>query len=338
MKTRGWWGRGCGAIAFVGVLVGGTAIARAADDADVEALVHQGVELRKQGHNDLALPLLERAYYTAPSGRTAAQLGLVRLALDQWVEAEALLEKSLALGGSWIEKYRSVLEDSIQQARSHIGRLLVKGTPPGASVVVDGATVGALPMASPVELAEGRRRLLVRASGFTDFAEEVVVVGKESQVLEVRLEAPAPASGSSVERVEPAASASREGRSVWPWVTAGGAAAALAFGIVEHVRWNHGVSDFDAVRVPGPGGQLEPACAEDAPMRGQSGSCSGIYDRYSSARTLAFVGYGAAAAFAVTSVILFLREPSVPERGRIEASRVCGPDIVHRGWQCVVHF
>jgi hypothetical protein len=166
-------------------------LALAAEDSDAEALIHQGNELRKQGHDDLALPLIERAYKTAPSGRTAAQLGLAELAVDKWLDAKRLLEESLKLGGPWIEKNRSVLEGALETSRQHIGRLTVTGSPPGASVLLDGKAVAELPMRTAIELPEGRRTLIVHATGFVDFTRDLLVRGAQSEVFEVHLERPA---------------------------------------------------------------------------------------------------------------------------------------------------
>jgi hypothetical protein len=322
-------------VILVGLL---TAVARptfahAADDMDSEALVRQGVELRKQGHDDLALPLFERAYAASPSGRTAAQLGLVKDALGDWVEAERLLQKSLVLGGAWVEKNRPALEDALKAMQSNIGDLTVTGTPPGARIAVDGRPVATLPMVASVRLMAGQRHLVVSAPGLADFSRDLTIVARQSAIVEVHLEAPGPSL--AVTPMTTPAPGSSHARGVLPWVAGGVAVGALAFGVFEHLRWSRDTSDFNALRAPGGSG---PACATGAPMHGLVARCGTLYDQYTAARTLMFVGYGAAAALAATSVGLFVWNAHATEQSQGAVARVCGPDIEHRGWQCVVTF
>jgi hypothetical protein len=311
--------------------------ARAAEAVDIDALVHHGVELRKQGRDDLALPLFERAYQMAPAGRTAAQLGLVRLALEDWVGADELLTTSLKMGGPWIEKNRSVLEDALQTARSHLGRLTVTGAPDGATVLVDGKRVATLPMANAVKLAEGQRHLMVRAPGLVDFTKDVVIHGQEAEMVDVRREEPRLGSPAAFAVATPAPEhQGRVGRAILPWAFGAAAVGGLIFGIVEHLRWSQGSHDFDAVTVSG--GGSAPACAVTAPMHGLDRSCNTLYERFTTARTLTFVGYGAAAALAATSATLFILNAKSPEQTSGELAHVCGPDLIHRGWQCTLSF
>ncbi len=323
---------------LIGVLVAifQSSPAHAGDDTDSEALVHQGVDLRKQGHDDLALPLFERAYAASPSGRTAAQLGLVKAGLGDWVEAERLLQVSFKLGGPWVEKNRAALDGALLTARSYVGDLTVTGTPKGATVAVDGQLIGTLPMMAPRRLGAGQHHLVVRMSGFSDFSRDLAVKGNQADVIEVRLEAPSPASvADPIKAARPRSSEPFRARAVLPWVAGGAAVAALALGTFEHVRWSHDTSDFNSVTAPGGSG---PACAESAPMHGLVARCATLYDQFTSARTLTFVGYGAAAALAATSVGLFVWNARSVDQRNGEVAHACGPDLAHDGWQCIFTF
>src|SRR5687768_10542928 len=55
--------------------------ARAAEPTDVEAILAEANDLRRQGKDHKALPLMQKAHDLASTSRTAAQLGLVEIAL-----------------------------------------------------------------------------------------------------------------------------------------------------------------------------------------------------------------------------------------------------------------
>src|SRR5688500_10991836 len=54
----------------------------------VEELIRQGVALRRSGQDQAALPLFQKAHEIGHTPRTAAQLGLVEMALGYVLEAE----------------------------------------------------------------------------------------------------------------------------------------------------------------------------------------------------------------------------------------------------------
>jgi hypothetical protein len=88
-------------------------------------------------------------------------------------------------------------------------------------------------------------------------------------------------------------------RRVLAFTAIGLSAAALAFGIVEHISWQGKVDDFKS---------MEP-CGSDLTDRGGPG-CRSLYDDGQQAKWLAFVGYGAAAAFAAGAAVLYFTDPA----------------------------
>ena len=70
-------------------LTRGGSVWAADTEADSEdALIHRGIELRRQGDDRAALDQLERAYAIKRSPHAAAQLGFVEQALGLWPQAE----------------------------------------------------------------------------------------------------------------------------------------------------------------------------------------------------------------------------------------------------------
>src|SRR5687767_11306624 len=64
--------------------------------AQVEELIRQGNELRRDGKDHAAVGLFQKAYDLQRSPRTAGQLGLAESALGYWMAAERHLGEALA--------------------------------------------------------------------------------------------------------------------------------------------------------------------------------------------------------------------------------------------------
>jgi hypothetical protein len=113
---------------------------------DPEALIREGVELRRQGQDARAVGYFRRAYELAVTPRTAAQLGLVELAVNDYPEAEIHLSEALvAARDPWVTEHHQVLEDGRAKARRHLVRIELAGAPTGTTYSADGGNATALP-------------------------------------------------------------------------------------------------------------------------------------------------------------------------------------------------
>jgi hypothetical protein len=102
-----------------------------------------------------------------------------------------------------------------------------------------------------------------------------------------------------------------------PWGLGGGAAAALTFGIVETLRWQDGIAEFDGHKT---NGAID--CQTSAPSRGGAG-CNGIYDRYTFAGHAAIVGYAAAGVLGIGTALLVVADRS---HGSLrQTAMICAP-------------
>ena len=164
------------------------AAAQPAEPIDVEDLIRQGVELRRQGKDARALPLFEQAYRLAPTPRSAAQLGLVEMTLGYRLEAERHLHEALSAPHDiWVQRHRDQLEDSLHKVRSAIGELIVTGSPIGAEVRVNGNRVGELPLLAPIRLGEGPASVELRAPGYTSILQKISIMGSRRFSLQMDL-------------------------------------------------------------------------------------------------------------------------------------------------------
>lgn len=159
---------GRSAIALVSALLvvaGGVRVFAASSDA--ESLITQGIQLRRQGHDQDALPVFKKAWETNASGRASAQLGLCEQALGLWGDAETHLQAALALTSDpWVRKNGATLREALVRVQARLASIDLWGTPAGARILVDGQAVGVLPLSSPIRVVDGSRVISIEASGF----------------------------------------------------------------------------------------------------------------------------------------------------------------------------
>jgi tetratricopeptide (TPR) repeat protein len=178
---------------IVALLVGTSFAHAAPKKADpktdaAEALIQEGIKLRRVGRDDAALEKFDRAYGLTPTPRAAAQKGLCLQALGRFTEAEVLLAQSLEGDADpWVAKNRSTIKDSIEVVKTKIGRFEISGSPVGAHVTVDGREVGQFPLSGMVRINEGAAVLEVQADGYVSERTSLQVQGASFRQLEFRL-------------------------------------------------------------------------------------------------------------------------------------------------------
>jgi hypothetical protein len=146
-----------------------------AAEPSADALIEQGLGLRRDGKPEQALEMFQKAHALAPSPRTFGQMGLVETSLKKWVDGEKHLSVSLANPDDrWVAKNRAFLDEALGLCRSHVGDLVVSG-PAGAEVFVGGQSVGTLPAVPALRLAEGTISVSASAAGSRPFERTVAI-------------------------------------------------------------------------------------------------------------------------------------------------------------------
>jgi hypothetical protein len=177
-----------------------------ADARKSEELIQQGLELRRAGKDADAVPLFRRAYELLPTPRAAAQLGLAEATVKRWGDAATHLEEALATPTDpWIKRNRKALEDSLEDVRTHVGTLELRGEPSGAEVLIGGNLVARLPLDRPLRLSEGKTEIEVRSAGHKTWRKPLNVRAGSTEKLSVRLEVEPPSPPPEVARTEPQA-------------------------------------------------------------------------------------------------------------------------------------
>ncbi len=334
-----------------------------ADPAEVEALISEGNQLRREGQGARALALFQKAHALAHTPRTEAQLGLAEMDVGYYVEAETHIASALEFPKHpFISSNRAPLEKALAHARKQIGELAIDGAPAGATVTVNGRQVGTLPLASPVRLAAGRAEIEIAAPGHASFWRSVALRGGERQQVTAKLEktksssetspttpgagpqraaapplSPPPGvelatgAGAGAPSPSPLSTASIDeppptsGLRVAAWVTAGSAAAALGVGIAFHLAARAAVEDLNASCMP-QDNQFVPKAITGSMVTIKT--CQGLHDSWNTDKRWSIAGYAVGGALAITSAILFWQSHPAPRADATShASFHCTPTL-----------
>ena len=179
---RRFWSRARVALlASASILATATAVA---DEGEDEALIHQGLEMRRARRDVEAVALFQRAYEIRATPRARAQIALAEQSLGRWIAAEADLRAALESSDAWVLRNREALQSALDFVSSHLGWLTVSSNVQGARIAVNGADIGAVPMKAPVRVVAGSAPLHVEADGYVP-TDRVVHVEPGEQAIEV---------------------------------------------------------------------------------------------------------------------------------------------------------
>lgn len=333
MKGQAWGAMGKYILAALVIASLGLVRPARAEDSP-EALIRQGVEMRRLGQDVKAHGYLKRAYELSKTPRAAAQLGLVEQALGRFFEARSHLAEALATEDPWVDEHRKILETSLATVQTHLGRVVAHGLPANATVAIgkDGSTIrpapdGALwvsPGAVALEFAAPEHQPLTKT--VTVAAGATVELDVDLPSVPQRQPAPAPAqtrpvepAPAAVQQVPPQQAAPASEPSEDPgrrlrtagWITG---AAGLALGITGGVLYGIGVGKNNAIDSDG---------AASKPYNEANGNFQG----FGYAGIALMAGGGAAVA---TGVVLYLLGRNAETGASVSVSYVPGQGGVLR--------
>jgi hypothetical protein len=174
-----------------------TVLAAALPAAADEASTHfqRGVELYSEADYRAALNEFRRAYELEPRFQVLYNIAMTDYQLLDYAGALQAFEKYLRDGGGEVPAAkRSEVERELGKLRARVAKLEIISNVSGAQVTIDDAPIGTTPLAGPVLVSAGRRRVTVSASGRTPASTMVDVVGGDTRKISVELQA-APDSG-----------------------------------------------------------------------------------------------------------------------------------------------
>jgi tetratricopeptide (TPR) repeat protein len=214
--------------------------------AEAQQRYRRGIELVNEGAYESALLEFRRAYELAPSYRILFNIGQVSRALNDYAGALRSFERYLKDGGADVPAEQvAEIRKELEVLRTRVARLSVTSTVAGAEVSVDDLVVGRTPLAEPVTVNAGRRKVTVAAAGRLPETRVIEAAGADSVTLAFDLTAPreqAPAAGGA------SAAPRAASRGALPWVLWGGAGALAAGAVVTGLVALKASGDFDDLK------------------------------------------------------------------------------------------
>jgi hypothetical protein len=226
---------------------------------DPEALIRDGIELRRHGEDAKAHGYFQRAYEVTHTPRAAAQLALVNQALGLYLEAEHHLTEALETQDPWVLSHRGILEKSRQTVRAHLGKIELRGLPSGATVAWAGQAAQPVPSNNVLWVTPGKLILTFAAPAHSAVTKDTSIDMGQSVSLSVELPptppaavaqpAPAPENAPVAARPNPSTPADEGNASRKPIRMAGliTAGAGVAAGVAGIFVYHAGVTKKDAI-------------------------------------------------------------------------------------------
>lgn len=150
----------------------------AAKSDDASERFRSGVAFYKDRDFAAALVEFKRAYELAPNYRVLFNLGQTSRELRDYAAALATFEQYLREGGSEIAPARRKdVQASVEELTRKVGRVRVSTSVEGAEILVDDVPVGVAPLAAPITVNVGRRKLAATRSGYTPTPRFIDVAG-----------------------------------------------------------------------------------------------------------------------------------------------------------------
>ncbi len=149
----------------------------------------RGVELFKEGSFDAALAEFNKAYELAPNYRVLYNLAQVQTERHDYVAALADFEKYLQQGGAEIPAdRREQVTREIAAMKGRVAQVTVQSDVDGAELLVDGVSMGTLPLSAPISVSAGVRQLVVQKPGYETSTRTETIAGGDSVRLDFKLQ------------------------------------------------------------------------------------------------------------------------------------------------------
>lgn len=151
-----------------------------AEDADREARerYESAVKLYEDGAYDAALVELNRAAELRPSYKLYYNIGQVRFAMHDYAAAMDAYRQYLDKGGDKVPPARrEQLKKELDMLAQRVAKLNIETDVAGAEVFIDDVSVGITPLAAPVVVNSGIRRVTVRHPDYLPQVRRVNIAG-----------------------------------------------------------------------------------------------------------------------------------------------------------------
>ena len=207
---------------------------------------------REAGRTGPALAVLEDLHARCPTPQVRAQLALAETDAGRLLHAWRHLTDALAAENDpWIRTRRAALLVARTELRARMASLAVRGTPPGASLRVDGELLGDAAASEPWVVGVGVLHVELRAPGFRTIQRDVTTTAGQSLSLDMPMVAdtPQPAAAPTVAPTSrlartPEAPTARYVGYALVGVGAAAAVTGAVFAVLEH-RVEDGLAEYE---------------------------------------------------------------------------------------------
>ncbi|WP_437715287.1 hypothetical protein WMF45_01985 [Sorangium sp. So ce448] len=153
---------------------------------EADARFRRGVELYNEVDYGAALTEFRRAYELAPAYQVLYNIAGTCYQLKDYACALRAFEKYLADGGEQIPGgRRAEVERDVAVLRSRVATVEISTSAPDVEISVDGVPAGKTPLAEPLLMSAGRRRIVAEAPGRPAVLRVVDVAGGDHVQLEI---------------------------------------------------------------------------------------------------------------------------------------------------------
>jgi len=150
----------------------------------------RGVDLYRDGDFRAAVIEFQRAYDLAPNYRVLFNIGQANQELQNYAAALDAYERYLKDGGDEIDAdRRKLVQGEVEKLAGRVAQVSVTANVDGATVTIDDVTVGTTPVADPIRVSAGRRKITVSKPGFLPMTRDVDLAGRDKKDLDFKLTA-----------------------------------------------------------------------------------------------------------------------------------------------------
>jgi hypothetical protein len=145
-------------------------------DGEAREAWDRGQQLLRAQNWDGALVEFSRAYELSKNPRVLYNVGICEKELHRYARAARRFEAELAQGeGKLSEDEKSELRSAIAIVRKYVSTVTITSTEAGAKLYVDDLPEGATPLAAPILVDVGPRKITLKKDGFVDVTKTIDV-------------------------------------------------------------------------------------------------------------------------------------------------------------------
>jgi hypothetical protein len=142
--------------------------------ADAKRHFQQGVALYNDGNFSAALAEFQATYAAHPTAGVLYNIGLTQKGLFRYDESIKTLERYLKDADGLPPERKREVEQLIAEMRALLADVTLKGVPDGATIMLDGRTIGTAPVGT-LAVAAGNHTLEVLADGYVPIKKDITV-------------------------------------------------------------------------------------------------------------------------------------------------------------------